>query len=690
MTFAKPFRDTFSRDRRRGRVVGSESDDGARRAGVDVEGVLSIDHGALRIQPLIEAGWNRACLSYGPFERRAGLVLGVSMVNGHNTSQAEQLPDTLQGRLRRWLTGPETERARERALKWLTTGRVRRVIRQFRWWARTAKDRKAVERLDENLAVGWFPRADSHPMHEGSAFVMHATGPENGELWRRVGGGFQPVIRGVQNLHIYYVVALRPDSAVYYAASVPRAHGLSPYPLMRPLGIDPGSGGEREVWASIHQSLLGQIGFRLDTRVYGVGVAELADWTSWHGGAQAADELRGEGPLAGSVDALGCRWVDLGGSLQRSAAGVVPGGGEGACALEVPGPSGLIRVRLRNDGRDACAATLRWRMRDPSSFWELRLSAQALELAVVLAGLREIVASAGRTVGPAGELQVVDDGRTLAISLAGEFPFGRLLEDRRLADERGLAIALLDDGTGSVSAGLIEAHPREIPLPAALDFGKPWFRTGNETLVADDFSRAAGELDASRTPVGDKPWQRIFGNGRFELTGDGSVRVCATRQQPINGRVMYSVDWDREDFADIEVDITPPGTRRGEGENGLAGVVAWQDDDNYVTINSWTCDGYPGASMSCFFRIRGWEDLYDAIWSNVGARVRHGHPYRMRLVFDGTNYIVFVDDEPVVYRALTDVYPDCKPLRIRRVGIITNWEWGRDTGSVFRNFRVRY
>lgn len=689
MRLARPFRDAFARDHGRGRVVGSLGGD-VLRDGVDVEGVMSIDHGALRIQPLIEPGWNRACLSYGPFERRAGLVLGVSMVNGHNTSQSEPLPDTLEGRLRRWLAGPDVERARQRALKWIATGRTRRVLRQFRWWSRTAKGRGEVARIDENLAVGWFPRRDSQPMREGSAFVMHATGPENGELWRRVGKGLVPVVRGLQNLHVYYVVALRPDSAVYYAASVPRAHGLSAYPMMRPLGIDTGSGSEQEVWASIHQSLLGQIGFRLDTRVYGVGVAELAEWTPRYGGAHAADELRGEGTLGGSVDLLGRRWVDLEGSLLRSAAGAIPARGEGASALEVPEPSGLIRVRLRNHRIDPCAAALRWRMRDASSFWELRLGAESLELAVVLGGLRDVVASAGLPAGHAGELQVVDDGRTLAISLDGEFPFGRLVEDARMADERGLAIALRDNGTGSVSAGLIEAHPREVPLPPELDFGKPWFRTGSETLVADDFVGDAGELDARRTPIGDKPWRRIFGDGRFELAGDGSVRVCATRQQPINGRVMYTVDWDRPDFADIEVNITPPGTRRGEGENGLAGVVAWQDKNNYVTINSWTCDGYAGASMSCFFRIRGWEDLYDAIWSNVGSRVRHGHPYRMRLVFDGMHYTVFVDDEPVVYRALTDVYPDCEPLRIRRVGIITNWEWGRDTGSVFRNFRVRY
>jgi hypothetical protein len=42
-----------------------------------------------------------------------------------------------------------------------------------------------------------------------------------------------------------------------------------------------------------------------------------------------------------------------------------------------------------------------------------------------------------------------------------------------------------------------------------------------------------------------------------------------------------------------------------------------------------------------------------------------------------------------LYRALTDVYPDAKRLQIRRVGLLSNWEWGCDTGSELRRFRAR-
>ena len=688
MSRRSTFRDTFAEDRRRGRVVGSRTPEGILRGGIDVERVLSIDHGALRIQPLLQAGWNRACLSYGPFDRRAGLVLAVSMVNGHNTSQAEQLPDTLRARLHRWLVGSESSRIRRRVWRWAVTGRVRRSLRQFRWWARTAKGRTSVEPLDENLAVGWFPSKGSYPMEQGSAFVMHATGPENGELWGRMGGGLVPVIRGVQNLHIYYVVALRAGSAAYYAASVPGAHGLAPYPSLRPLGIDTGVEGGK-VWASIHQSVLGQIGFRLDTRVHGVGIAQLAEWEPWHGGAHAADRFEGEGPLDGSRDTLGCLWTGVDGTLHRTSRGAVANDGHGGAMLKPPAVSGLIRCVFAHGGGTDGAAALWWRMRDASNRWELRLLGERAELAIIVDGKREILASEYRAMLQDCDAQVVDDGRNLSIALNGSLLFGSLLADTRLGEETKLGIALQGSADRGPRSTLFEAHPRAIQLPEALDLGPPWFRQGERILVSDTFSGAPGPLQGTRTSFGDKRWERIHGVGVFERTGGGAARVQADREHPSPGRTMYAVEWDRPEFADVEVTITPPGTGRGQRENGIAGFVIWQDDDNYITVNTWVCDAYAGASISCFFNIRGWEDIYDAIWSNVGPRVQHGKPFRLRLTCDGLRYMVFVDDEPVVQRSLTDVYRDCRPMQIRRVGLIANWEWGRDTGSVFRDFRAR-
>jgi hypothetical protein len=109
-----------------------------------------------------------------------------------------------------------------------------------------------------------------------------------------------------------------------------------------------------------------------------------------------------------------------------------------------------------------------------------------------------------------------------------------------------------------------------------------------------------------------------------------------------------------------------------------------------VTLNVWRTDYYGGSSISTFFKFADFEDIYDAIWTNVGNRVYYGKPSRLRLCCDGEQYLVFVDDEPVLYRAFRDVYADVERLRIRKVGLLANWEFGNDTGSRFEQFRARF
>ena len=66
-----------------------------------------------------------------------------------------------------------------------------------------------------------------------------------------------------------------------------------------------------------------------------------------------------------------------------------------------------------------------------------------------------------------------------------------------------------------------------------------------------------------------------------------------------------------------------------------------------------------------------------------------GRPYELRVAFDGLGFSASVDGETVLYRSLTDVCPRTRRLEIRRVGIVANWEWGDDTGSVFHRFTAR-
>ena len=46
----------------------------------------------------------------------------------------------------------------------------------------------------------------------------------------------------------------------------------------------------------------------------------------------------------------------------------------------------------------------------------------------------------------------------------------------------------------------------------------------------------------------------------------------------------------------------------------------------------------------------------------------------------------YINGEPVFYRALSDIYPSWKKLEIKQIGLVTSWEFGNDTGTIFQNF----
>jgi hypothetical protein len=139
-------------------------------------------------------------------------------------------------------------------------------------------------------------------------------------------------------------------------------------------------------------------------------------------------------------------------------------------------------------------------------------------------------------------------------------------------------------------------------------------------------------------------------------------------------------------LADVQVELTPPGTSRHQGHRGRGGILFWQDPSNYIILSIYLDDCIETASLAAFFFFRGFEDVYDAVWSNLSARVHWGKRFTLRVVFDGMRFVGYIDQEPVLYRALTDVYPDIGRLSINRVGIVANWEWGDDTGTQFANF----
>jgi hypothetical protein len=682
-----PVLDTFSDDRPAGRVIGTNGPDGAVRLGADRERRIAIDHGALRFQPLITPGWGRQGIAYGPFRRASGLTLAVSITNGHNTSQGGRIPDSFFNRLRRWASGPDVDGLTARMAACLRGPRRKGLLRRFAWWLRSAGKLYKLPDFNENLAVGWFTSAaPSNPLVDGCGFIVHAAEGENGELWARVGKRCLSAFRRLQNLRIYYVIALRERGAVYYAAATAGAHGVAGFPMMRPIAIDPFNADET-LYAGIHQCALGQIGFRVDTRVHGIHIEPMPEFASPFGTAHAGDCMTGRGPLAGASD-CGGQWRAVLGKVERGPAGAAAVGGCDALALLYPAaPSGLVHA-LVEAGEGAAQVGLVWRARGEDSYWLLKVSERNSTLMCVENGVeRQVAIDPLRGLKPRAthSIQVLDASGQVGCYLDGERLFDAWFEDGALDGATGVGVWL----GGQARIRDFEAHPREVPMPASLGFAAAWMRLGETLRIADGFTGPPGELAGRAPEQAEAIWEKTLGTGTFDVDGAGALRVRATLEEPNPGRTFYTLPWSNPDFADLEVMITPPGRGRGEKHNCRAGLVFWQDNDNYLSFTTFLDDVYNGASIALFTKRHGFEELYDAIWTMVWKDVDWGRPFRMRIAFDGEHFAVYLNGSPIMQRALTDLYPSDPPLRVTRVGLAVNWEWGEDTGSHFHDFKAR-
>jgi len=684
------FTDRFSDSTPAGRVIGYPGPHRVRRGGVDAEGLIAIDNGALRIQPLLQPGWGRAALAYGPFTRENGLTLVSALLNGHNTSQSGHLTHSFMRRLYRWARGDGSTRLPARLLRWRHYPAPRRTLRQFHrwWWICRRYSEGTLAPLDENLAVGWSPTEASARPGDGNAFVMQALGGENGQLCCRVANAWLPALRGVQNIPLVLVVILRRKGAAYYAASVPQTAQLPAPPELCPLAIDPFAA-EQTVYASIHQSVLGQIGFHVDSRVYGTQVGQHPSCANWYGTAHAADSLRGDGALAGDSAQVGGRWLTAGGEWQRTVLGARPGRNESFAYLAPGKPSGLIHVLLETDaGRDACVL---WRFEDERNCWGVWLGDRGCRLRLRQKGTWTDLAIDSQTLlsnCQVHSIQILDDGQTFSLSLDGTRLFGSSFTDRRLSEGSGVGL-YVPAGEGEPLFYDFEAHPRRVTLSEVESLAPASMLPGSSVVIHEHFEGEGADLCHAAGGSPARIWRREFGRGVIARTGTAEARVQASAKNPNPGRTLYTVAWEHPGFADLEVEMTPPGATRGQGERGRGGFVFWEDNDNYIIVSTWLDDCYEGASVSSFFHLNGFEELYDAVWSNVGHKIKWGVPYRLRVLFDGLRYFASVDGEPVLYRSLTDVYPNFPGLRVNRVGLAANWEWGDDTGTVFRDFTAR-
>jgi hypothetical protein len=644
--------DVFTDDRDPGAVIGSTGPKGAVRLGVDVESQVSIDHGALRFEPLAKPGWGREAIAYGPFAPEAGLAFVAHVLNGHNASQTYYFPETKRAALRRWL------------------GEARR-----------GKFRR--EHHYENLAVGFVADpANADPLVDSHAFVMHAASEDNGELWVTERGRRVRVALGVQNLPFLFVAVTRRDGgAAYYLSSVADARGAATYPMLRPVGISAGTPARTPTYAAIQQRIIGEVGYREATRVYATRVAHLPDWTDWWGSASVADRFIGHGPVIGTAAEHGGTWQTIGeaGPERTDEGARATGSGPAGASQMLEDAVGLVRATFTSPGTGA--VELRWG--NASTQWRARLDQHGCTVNEIgpAESSRLLAIDQSRRLRRGHQtVQVLDDGATVAVHVDGELVGERWLSRAPSATD---VVGFVVEGDAVISG--FEAHPAEIALPPALDVGAPWQPPASQPEFDERFDLEADDLDGASTPSGGRLWERSLGPGGIVLRGEGQARVRATRDEPNPDRTVFTVPWDDPTFADVSVEMTIPGTARGQGENGRVGLVFWQDADNFLIINYYVDDVFDGASISTFYHLDGYENMYDAVWTLI-PDVRWGTRCTLRAAFDGERFLSWSNGEACLVRALTDVYPATPPLTINRVGIIVNEEWGNDTGTTIHRF----
>ncbi len=645
------------------------------------EDVVSVDNDAIRIMPPLTPGWDRAILQFDSVPRQAGQAFAVCMLNGHNTSQAERLPEPFYERMDRWLHGDESHSRLSRFKRFRQWPFRQRMKRQFKWWWRLRRS-GSLEELEENLAVGFFPLDQVERGYgDAQAFVMHATGPNNGELWVQSAGVSQTVATGVRNVPLYLLVVLRPQGAVYYAASSPGTRQFPGFGTVRPLLIDTqGSVGTASASPAVNQSTLGQIGFRTDSRIYGCNARQVDSWSDWYTSAQAAAAFVGTGTLPGQ-DLLGNRWQVESGGFRLSEDGLEASAAPARLRVPLAQPNAIVSCRV--DARDCAGLAILelWQGDDGHTLY-LQCSGQGrLSLVAVSAETTDTLGEAHVGVEPF-DLQIVDRDDVLEIYAAGR----KLLTTdlRTLGPARPVFSLELEEAAPRIS--WLEMHPLALVLPPELSPVDPVLvRPPGPRTLHEDFA-GSGELKGKTITTGGDVWERIIGTGHIDLEKGGRVR--GTVDQPNPGRTAHAVNWTDPAYASLRMQIAIPGTQIGDKHRCRCGFVFWQDDDNYITTSIWNSPVYEGSSVSSFYTIAGFENLYDAIWTNVGTNAAYGSTVALTATYDNGQLLMTLNDEPVLYRRVSDVYADVQGITLRKVGIVVNWEWGDDTGSGLADFEA--
>ena len=251
---------------------------------------------------------------------------------------------------------------------------------------------------------------------------------------------------------------------------------------------------------------------------------------------------------------------------------------------------------------------------------------------------------AGLRPGRDHSVQVLDDGRTYPRSPRRHAALRPMVPGRAAGRTVRVPESVRRDEDGSTDGPRLRGTPALVRAPISRT------RAGrNCRLRLAGLRRAFRPVrtepgrhhDAVRRPV----VEPARGSGRLRSSRSRACASTPTQTGPTrDARSSRSTGSTRTASTSLSL-VPPPGVGRGQRHNGRCGLVLWQDDENYLVVNTWLDDWLVGTSISTFYRIRGHEDMYDAVWTLTGENVTWGVPHTLRVVFDGYRFIAYLNGE---------------------------------------------
>lgn len=610
----------------------------------DPERTISLRGGALRMAPIAEPGWDRsvALIDVGCLE--PGQVVWTDVRPAHLSSETLPL-ETRRDRLQVWLLGSRTDSPARRLALLLSPCRHREgPIRRWRRWLKRNEAMHRRAPASVNQIVGLFAdTTGTTPADALAGLAVRPLGPRNGGFSIATPGGepTRHVIDGCTNTSYRMAFIVRPDSILIAVGGEPGT-ALAPAPALSPLGIVHRSVADTPLWLGVSNLIVGQHGFSSDTIIEGLGVDRLGASAPGCGVPQAtANEHRTHQRL--EAEAIG-----------------------GVALIDV-------RLELEQEG----SLELRWG------------SDSIVSLTRSLARLQcdgETISRPLAAHGPVHLSVNVLGGRTrvhVDDQLLLDLPSSGTHQSTSSGTHQSNSAALTEVVQINLMSGRVDRF-EVLPFavgPVGGPSTSPLLDQGND-VVADQRFDGAALVDLAEDE--DHDWQRVLGN-----TPIGREYGVASIVEPLTERTVYLQPNRWSDSVDIETEIEPPPRVEGVLQRCRAGLAAGSGPDNLLMVNAWIDDSYGGGSVSTFLRLDGGEEIFDAVWVNVGAALDWTTPFVLRLQTDGDFYRVMLDGHTVVSRSISDQTRLVPRIEMTHVGIVANWEWGLDTGSLFRRFTVR-